>query len=88
MNFVDRSGAQNKATLPQTMIQKAYLDARTISKRHLHTRPRDGAQTERSEESALQGEMKRGNCLFEAARSCNQLTEITRYHNPVKSDGL
>jgi hypothetical protein len=33
------------------------IDARTTSKRHLHTTPRDGVQTERSEERALQSEL-------------------------------
>jgi hypothetical protein len=35
------------------------INARTMSERHFHTRPRDGAQTERSEEGALQSELNR-----------------------------
>jgi hypothetical protein len=51
-----------------------------MSKRHFHTRPRDGAQTERSEEGAPKSELNRAitfSKLPEAASNFQNVLDIT-----------
>jgi hypothetical protein len=51
-----------------------------MSKRHFHTRPRDGARTERSEEGAPKSELNRAitfSKLPEAASNSRNVLDIT-----------